>query len=194
MHGAKARILDGAIRQVAAHGWNVPIAQIAAAANCNDLTVYRNFGDKENLLRQVMLEASKRNPIPRYMSDVLQATKVPVLENVMCGLVEIVLRKEHRDLWRMIYYAAMQRPDILKLWDQARGDQDTHSMLETYVRRLQSQGEITCGIGPAEAARKLHSLLLGSFTRNVLMADIRNSDPDPIEAMRTLCRLLQRVP
>jgi len=190
----RTRILSAAIREICQHGWKVPIEAIAKAAKVDPITVYRHFTDREALLREVMHEASRRNPLIAYLKATLRSKPVPPLHQVMCGMTEVITGSS-ADLYRLIYHASLNRPDVLAYWDADPDRPHVLTLLAEYVNRLRAQKMLSAALGPDEsAAKQLHGMIMGSFDRNVLFEGCENADADPVNAMRHLCLAIEHIP
>lgn len=194
MQDTRTRILSAAIREICKHGWKVPIEAIAKAAKVDPITVYRHFSDRDVLLREVMHEASRRNPLIAYLKTALRNKPVPPLHEVMCCMTEVITGQS-ADLYRLIYHASLNRTDVLRYWDADPDRPHVLTLLVEYVKRLRAQKMLSSALGPEEvAAKQLHGMIMGSFDRNVLFEGCENADADPIAAMRHLCLAIEKIP
>ena len=185
------RILRAAIHEFAYHGFNRGIVHIARKARVNEITIYRLFNDKDGLCRAALRDASRSNTLVTHLTSILAQDTLPCLSETIAELVRLTLGPT-RDYYRLLYQAALARPDLLKEWDEDKLRPHTHPLLTEYIRRLQAQGDLVPESPPEQASRDIFGILLGAFSRNVLTPGGELSDPDPVEAVRHFFQILER--
>lgn len=179
--------------QIALKGWFVPIAEIANAADVNEITVYRYFGDRDTLLLETLTTAARLNPMVPYLQTVLEVPVPAPLSEVMAQLTAIALGPA-KSIYLLIFYAALNNQRILMAWDGITDRPHMLALLTEYVGRLQSHLMISRAMTSDAIARHLQGILIGSFFRNAMIHNGENSDPDPIGNMRELSLLLSAIP
>jgi AcrR family transcriptional regulator len=181
------------MEQIALKGWFVPIAEIAKAAEVNEITVYRYFGDRDTLLLETLTAAARLNPMVPYLQTVLDAPVPAPLSEVMAQLTAIALGPA-KGIYLLIFHAALNSERILLAWDGVTDRPHMLDLLTEYVSSLQSHLMISRAMAPDTIARHLQGILIGSFFRNAMIHNGENSDPDPIGTMKELSLLLSAIP
>jgi len=111
---SRQRILEGARRAICDHGiQSVTVDQIARAAGVGEATIYRQFGDKDAILRAVFDELPSRRVVLTVLRDPTAPPRA-----VLLAIVEALLG-----------FAAVE-PEILRLVVFSRGPE------QKYVREL----------------------------------------------------------
>lgn len=103
------QILEAALSTIAEHGYaGATTRQIASAAGVNEVTLFRKFGSKANLLREAMLRelsVFERSGGARYTGDL-----VADLERIV-GLYHALIERRG-SLMPMIFAELRRRPEL----------------------------------------------------------------------------------
>ncbi len=109
------RILDAAIREFASKGYaGATTKNIASEANVNEVTLFRKFQSKENLLRAVITRA--RDGMHRDADSIFLGDKAVDLESSLHNVGGSLRRllEERRDLMILLISEAGKNPRVAK--------------------------------------------------------------------------------
>lgn len=176
-----AQILDAAIAVILERGYHgATTRQIAAAAGINEVTLFRRFDTKAELLRQALKrEASRFAAAASARSDELEATLLTVVEQYLESmrrvgrLVPIILSEASRDPELLEVLAAPQQMVLSVAGALARYQKEGLLVEEPpleamaallgplLVRSLVEQLPIAHELPPLAAAEHVHKYLVG---------------------------------
>jgi AcrR family transcriptional regulator len=136
---------------------------IARDAKIGKITIYRQFGTKEALFREVIVFArqSLREHVRAMITD---EPPEQVLRNVIARLVDVVAQPDFVAVLRLTIAEAPRFPDIAS--DALKNSDFALGALVDYLARLQSEGIIVID-DPHVAASQLAELATGGV-RNLL--------------------------
>jgi len=152
-------VLNAALHAFMKHGFEAAsIESIARDAKVAKITIYRQFGDKEQLFREVAHYAQTN--VPRSLQAVVDA-KAPVeqvLRQTIAQLQEALTHPDYLAVMRLVISEAPRFPEIARAMlddtDFALGP------LITYLQKLQDDGVIHI-TSPREAAIQMTALAMG---------------------------------
>jgi AcrR family transcriptional regulator len=168
------RILAAAARVYAQHGFRGATTRlIAAEADVNEVTLFRTFGSKAQLLQEMLHSHVATNAAPMLHSDLTD----PEAELTRwCGSVLDYLRG-HADLIRKTIAEAEERPDAACA--ACEGPNSAGASLVLYVERLREEGlaEDDADVGTAV------SMFMSAMFGDALYRDVMpNVFPQPVES------------
>lgn len=175
---ARARILLAARRVCAQAGFaNATMEQIAQAAGVGVATVYRQFGDKDQLVRSLIGELlpheQLREPLIRPSGDV-RADLGRIAEAI------VPFFYQQRDLLRLLIGGS--EADLAYLERLRAGAERTRDLLAGYLSAQQQAGLLRPDIAPAELAMAFVGMLLG-FVIGPARFDAAPPPPERISAV-----------
>lgn len=187
----RAKILEAARRVYSQFGWRgATTRRIAEAAGVNEVTLFRQFGNKEALLGAVMADSATHNSLPPF-------PMVPA--NPEWELTQWAVAHHHRlcamrEMIRQMMGQLAERPDIASC--AATGPQGAAAMLREYVVRLRRAGWLKTGVGstpPADAASAV-AMFMGALFADAMGRDFMpEMFPTPAEqAVGSYVRLFLR--
>ena len=129
------RILEAAVAVIAERGYaNATTKQIAARANINEVTLFRRFGSKKNLLRSVIeYEAAKFADGNLKYTGELEADLVRIVERYQA----LVARRGH--IMMMVLTEIRQQPDLI---DLLQAPQAQMQRVAGILARYQAEGRL----------------------------------------------------
>jgi AcrR family transcriptional regulator len=158
----RERILAAAARVYAESGYRgATTRRIAQAAGVNEVTLFRHFGSKDELIREALLHVGRSGeftPLPGDPGDV-RAELI-----AFCRLHMAHLRRI-RSLVRTCMGESAERPDVATA--AVERPRRLHRELRQYLRQVQSKG-----MAPADAdVDGAASMLLGSMFSDAMGRD-----------------------
>ena len=184
------RILQAAAKVYAEHGWRgATTRRIAEEAGVNEVTIFRQFGNKEALLDSAMRESVR----PTDQPSLPLVPVDPEQELINWANVNYAEIRGMRDMIRQIMTDACQRPDGMAC--AKVGLATALQGLRDYVIRLHRFGWISDsdGIAPADV-RPAVSMLIGALFNDAMNRDMMPEfyAPSESEAMAAYVRLFLR--
>lgn len=136
---------------------------IAREAKIGKITIYRQFGTKEALFREVIVFA-RQSLREHVRTSITDAPPEQVLRGVIARLVAVVGQPDFVAVLRLIISEALRFPDIAS--DALKNSDFALGPLVDYLARLQAEGVIVID-DPHVAASQLAELATGGV-RNLL--------------------------
>ncbi len=188
--GTYERIVQAAIHEFAYHGFNVALTDISHRAGVSDVTLYRQFEDKEALQAAVFVQLAKDNPIGKYMHEVNAMANPPPFSEVVGCLCELAIGAASDHL-RIVYFAALQRPDILKTWEGTARDERTYELLLVYIDKMRKLKRPLPRLKREWLAKVMLGAIFGAFSRDHLLRDTHVADDEPLAPVLAILRLIE---
>lgn len=164
----RTKILEAARLVYSQFGWRgATTRRIAEAAGVNEVTLFRQFKNKEALLGAVMSETALKNILPPF-------PPVPVNPESELTLWAVAHHRklcEMREMIRQMMGQLHERPEIAQC--AANGPQGAAAMLREYVVRLRRNGWLVTGptgAQPADAAAAV-AMLMGALFADAMGRD-----------------------
>ena len=179
-------ILDATIRVFAEAGTRgATTRRIAQEAGCNEVTLFRQFGSKENLMQEALRQASLHAPaapLPAVPAD-------PEAELTVWARQQLDDLYRHRALLRASLGAFEEHPEMCGFI--CEGSLRVAHELSAYVERLHAHGLADA----PEDVRAAASLLMGALFSDAVSRDIMPERyPYPVqEAAARYVRLFLRA-
>jgi AcrR family transcriptional regulator len=169
----RERILAAAIRVFAEAGYRgATTRRIAAAAGVNEVTLFRHFGSKEELIREAIAvgaEPGEKPSLPDQPRD-------PAAELIEFGRRQLRHLFRIRSLIRTCMGEGDERPEILGR--AMERPIRVHEELRSYLERLQRGGFV----GPGADLDAAATMLMGSLFSDAMGRDyMPQAYPYPIE-------------
>lgn len=183
----EAAILQAATRLFGQKGYEATrTADIAAAANVTERTLFRYFPSKEKLYRRVMFPALLAAAVPRALMDAgeLFGTDAETFAEWHQRVLKlrVAAAREAAPQFRLLIASLMSdealRGKVIDIWKE-----NVLKPLLATLRRYQKRGQLRDDIPAEKLARTLISLNLGYiFARALLAPDARWDDDGEIAA------------
>ena len=187
----RTKILDAARRIYSQYGWRgATTRRIAEAAGVNEVTLFRQFGNKEALLGAVMADSAEHNSLPPFPL----APENPEQELTLWAVAHHRRLCEMREMIRQMMGQLAERPEVASC--AATGPQGAAAMLREYVVRLRRAGWLNTGVGstpPGDASAAV-TMLMGTLFSDAMGRDFMpEMFPTPAEqAVGSYVRLFLR--
>lgn len=164
----RTKILEAARRVYSQFGWRgATTRRIAEAAGVNEVTLFRQFGNKEALLGAVMADSASNNILPPFPLVPMNPEK----ELALWAVAHHRRLCEMREMIRQMMGQLAERPEIAQC--AATGPQGAAAMLREYVVRLRRSGWLDLGPAstpPADAAAAV-AMLMGALFADAMGRD-----------------------
>jgi AcrR family transcriptional regulator len=177
---AEDKILDAALKVFASEGFTgATTRRIAEEANVAEVTIFRKFQSKENLLKEVLIknraEISELDILFRIESDTDIATDLCNLgKKIATDLRDKKKESKHRMLMFMLFEEGRRRPEVAEILT---------SVFQMYISRLSEYFEVQLqngklrNINPRSTALAfisyfVHTSLLRGVVDDCFMGDI----------------------
>jgi AcrR family transcriptional regulator len=169
MKGTEERILAAATRAFARHGvTGATTREIARQARVNEVTLFRHFKNKNELLRRVMLQSARRfEPV---FSDAASETAAD-LRGTVENYAAVYARKlsENEEFVRTFLGEMTRQPKLCRSLFVEAGRQVRQKFI-AYLRAAQRNGLVRADLDVPTAADALSGMLLGGIMRRPLTA------------------------
>lgn len=187
----RTKILDAARRIYSQYGWRgATTRRIAEAAGVNEVTLFRQFGNKEALLDAVMADSAEHNNLPPFPMSPAD----PERELTLWAVAHHRRLCEMREMIRQMMGQFAERPEVASC--AATGPQGAAAMLREYVVRLRRSGWLKTGPGstpPADASAAV-AMLMGTLFADAMGRDFMPEmfPTSPEQAVGSYVRLFLR--
>ena len=164
----RTKILEAARRVYSQFGWRgATTRRIAEAAGVNEVTLFRQFGNKEALLEAVLADSASNNVLPPFPLIPLQ----PETELTMWAVAHHRRMCEMREMIRQMMGQLAERPEVAQC--AATGPQGAAAMLREYVVRLRRNGWLDMGPNgtPGEDAAAGVAMFMGALFADAMGRD-----------------------
>jgi AcrR family transcriptional regulator len=164
----RTKILEAARRVYSQFGWRgATTRRIAEAAGVNEVTLFRQFGNKEALLGAVMADSASNNILPPFPLVPMNPEK----ELALWAVAHHRRLCEMREMIRQMMGQLAERPEIAQC--AATGPQGAAAMLREYVVRLRRSGWLDLGPAstPAADAAAGVAMLMGALFADAMGRD-----------------------
>ncbi len=183
MSDTRDRLLEVTARIFAEAGYHgTTTRRIAQAAAINEVTLFRQFGTKEALIREALRSVGLRN---RAILD--QEAPDPATELRRWSLATFYHFYEHRNLIRRLMGDMVERPEIAPTFCEDANEEFVP--LARYLETLQARGAASADLH-AEAAS---GMLVGALLSNALWRDLYQDSLPPEENIRLYVDLFLRA-
>ncbi|HDP97048.1 MAG TPA: TetR/AcrR family transcriptional regulator [Euryarchaeota archaeon] len=163
---ARERILDSALVEFGRNGYSGATTRgIAARAEVNEVTVFRNFGSKKELFKSVLRE---RFPLEDIRRTVLTDVEMPIdelLANNMKGVLRVLRANKH--MLMVIFSDVWKFPEMRKALYEIGFRQGIEFLSELMEAQMRA-GRIK-KMDPQIAARSIMGMIQGYFMINDLL-------------------------
>ncbi|MEO7361078.1 MAG: helix-turn-helix domain-containing protein [Gemmatimonadaceae bacterium] len=168
MEENRTKILEAARRLYSQFGWRgATTRRIAEAAGVNEVTLFRQFGNKEALLGAVMADSAINNALPPFPLVPVH----PERELTSWAVAHHVRLCEMREMIRQMMGQLAERPEVAQC--AATGPQCAAAMLREYVVRLRRNGWLDLGpkgTPPADVAAGV-AMFMGALFADAMGRD-----------------------
>jgi AcrR family transcriptional regulator len=181
MTDLREKLLDATARIYEQSGYRgTTTRRIAAEAGVNEVTLFRHFGSKDELLKAALRarkQAILSHPLDPAASD-------PLAEVVRWAVGVHARLCEHRALIRRLLSDVAERPDLAS--DPCDGAEGDLAELVSYLTALQRSGRIGSDLDPFAASH----LLIGSLFTDAIWRDLNPMMPEPEPLIRESVRVV----
>lgn len=178
---ARARVLKAATALFAAKGFHeTSTREVACKARVNEITIFRHFKNKQQLYLQV-LNSKLGLMVPESLIPLLQSSGDS--EKVFLALAEHLEQLLDPVFLRLLFYAALERPDLLKKCYSPRLV-SFHQILGEHIRERIDDGVLR-NIEPTLMARALVGIVAYQQILSLLLGggdSRKTSSPNPAKA------------
>jgi len=151
----RQRIIEAALQAFSHHGYRGATTRaIAAAAGVNEVTLFRHFGNKQNLLAAVIDRYSVLPDLKAILEGQLTGDYRQDLIHMGQHLLETLIQRPEM-LFLMIHEARRQ-PELLDVLAQV--PRQSRQLLATYLRQQMERG-VTRELDPEVAAQAFFGML-----------------------------------
>jgi AcrR family transcriptional regulator len=179
------QLLDAAARLYAEAGYRgATTRRIASEAGVNEITLFRQFGSKDALIR----EAIARAGTPRIADQLPAVPRDPFSEVRTWAKTHITELRERRSLIRTCMGEIEEHPGILSAENNPPAV--AAKALCHYLRRLRHAGIAKAQFDEGTASTMLMGVLFADAMGRDIMPDLYQSDPD--QALDEYVRLFLR--
>ena len=169
----RTRILAAAARVYAQHGFRGATTRlIAGEAGVNEVTLFRTFGSKAELLQAMLMSHATATAVPVIIDD--QGDPQRALTEWCSAVLEHL--RSHAHLIRKTIAEAEERPDAAGA--ACEGPNSSAASLVLYLERLRDAG----GVDEAADLHTAVSMLMSTLFGDALYRDVMpNAFPQPVE-------------
>lgn len=183
MVSTEDRILDAARSLFIRKGYRgTTTREIAAEAGVSEVTLFRKFGSKKNLLKRIM-DTSKRR-VSALLDDVLNADREPqeVIYDVISGLTEVIVNEKMDLLFVMLAERELEEHGFEEWEISDSTGEMIYTSLENYLSKMTEKGKIR-DVDPGVAAE----LIIGYISHASLSSHFRCHETRPPTNSLTSC-------
>lgn len=162
----REQLLDAAIRVFAESGYRgATTRRIAEAAGVNEVTLFRQFGSKDALVKEAIARQRRGTevPLPREPGDVVR-------EVTDFARAHLLTMRERRSLIRTCMGEYEEHPEIMSL-EESPAVLATRE-LSAYLRRLKTLGRAQATFDEGVAATMLMGTLFADAMGRDIMSDM----------------------
>ncbi|MGV3709559.1 MAG: TetR/AcrR family transcriptional regulator [Gemmatimonas sp.] len=164
----RTKILEAARRVYSQYGWRgATTRRIAEAAGVNEVTLFRQFKNKEALLDAVLVDSAAENTLPPFPL----VPQHPEAELTLWSVAHHRRLCEMRELIRQMMGQFAERPEVAQC--AAKGPEGAATMLREYLMRLRRHGWLKTGAGetpPTDAAAAV-AMFIGTLFADAMGRD-----------------------
>jgi AcrR family transcriptional regulator len=175
MKDTRQRLLEAATRIFAREGVSgATTREIARAAEVNEVTLFRHFQNKEELLRQVVLQYSKNfENVFASATFENQAEIRRTVQTFVLSYAKMLLKKEE---FIRTFFAEMKRHETLCRQLFVESSQSVRNKFITYLATAQKNRLIRADVDVTTAADALSGMLLIGVMRRPLTKSVYSYD------------------
>ncbi len=176
MEELRERIIQAAAQQFAQHGYEGATTRlIAVAAQVNEVTIFRQFGNKENLF----MEAVERYLLPPGLDSVLKGPLTGDTRQDLLLVARFYLSAvlKNRRAVLMIYTEAQRSVEVRRF--VARSAQRQRQLLGSYLRQQVELSGVRKLPDPELAAHAFLGMLLSYALNQIVLEEI--TPPKPVD-------------
>ena len=151
--GTAARIVEVAERRFLSEGYGATIASIAADAGVSADTIYKSFGGKAGLLREIRaraLEGERAVPAEQRSDELHLRESDPRKIIKAWGTLTAEIAPRVSPILLLVRSGAATDPEVRVLQDEM--DEDRHRRMTENALRLADAGHLRAGVSVAHAA------------------------------------------
>lgn len=180
------QLLDAAVRLYAKAGYRgATTRRIAIQAGVNEITLFRNFGSKDALIREAIARAGSAI-VPQMLPE---TPKEPFRELRDWAKTHIAELRERRSLIRTCMGEIEEHPGLISAEDSPPAL--AAKALSRYVRRLREVGLAKAEFDETSASAMLMGVLFADAMGRDIMPDMYRNDPE--QALDQYVRLFLRA-
>lgn len=179
----RQRIIEAALQLFGEIGYTRATTRaIAQTAGVNEVTVFRHFGSKKNLL-VACIQAGNQRGFAQLFEEHLSGDYVADIR--MMARLQMALTRQNFDLLRLLLCDAQTLPELKEVL--AGGAADNHARLTEYFRKQIESGAVQPDLDPAILAHAFDSLF-SSYTlfERFISSPVNVPDDTRIETLTKL--------
>jgi TetR/AcrR family transcriptional repressor of mexJK operon len=178
--GKRNAILKGAKAVFLRHGFgHATMNAVAATAGVSKMTVYRHFGDKEELFAGVITDLCERI-VGEDLEPMLQRPPEQALRLFAAKMIDIVFAPETIELHRIVIAESRRFPKLGRFF-YASGPEQCIAALTAYFKRHRGHPRLRIG-DPRRTAEEFLELIRGYAHLRIMLGIDRSLRPREIEA------------
>jgi AcrR family transcriptional regulator len=160
---------------------------VAARAGASKETLYRHFGNKEELFAEIVRRRSARITGGQDGELDMNSTPREVLGRLGLNLLEFLTLTDSLSFCRIMVAEAVRAPELGRIF-YAQGPAHVHHELARYLRRATRRGELRCS-EPELAAK----LFLGAIVANYQILGLIAPGFEPFKAKKMRAHVEEAV-
>ena len=185
----RQRILQAAAQVFSEQGYTAATTRaIAAAAGVNEVTLFRRFGSKKNLLMAVI---NRFSALPGLEATFESQLTVDYRQDLLhIGRQFLVMMSENRKAILMTICEAQRRPEVRAVIGRTPARQ--RQMLGEYLRQQIARGVVRDLPDPELAAQMFFGMFFDYCTSQSLLPDTSAAQPPPEDVVAQLVDIFVR--